>query len=171
MIVLDVELTAKNIIEELGHLIDGSLQGLSFCLPKIYGPYKQPTRNISHLHGIAWSSGKLDYDKLFALFYDKKFMNAEVFAKGFEKCRPLTRLLGQNVEILEDYACSKFKISLEKEKRTVRGPALVTLRDTKQGFTVPRGKQKCMENGLCIIQILQFCTSLMYLCLLLIQFF
>ena len=33
-------------------------------------------------------------------------------------------------------------------KRTVRGSALVTLSDKKQGFTVPRGKQKCMENGL-----------------------
>ena len=29
-------------------------------------------------------------------------MNAEVFAKGLEKCRQLTRLLGQNVENLDD---------------------------------------------------------------------
>ena len=42
----------------------------------------------------------------------------------------------------------KFKIFSE---RTVDGSALVTLSDTKQGFTVPRGKQKCMENGLCNI--------------------
>ena len=33
-------------------------------------------------------------------------------------------------------------------KRTVRGSALVTLSDTKQGFTVPRGKQSYMEIGL-----------------------
>ena len=33
-------------------------------------------------------------------------------------------------------------------KRTVRGSDLVTLSDTKQGFTVPRGKQKCMEKVL-----------------------
>ena len=32
-------------------------------------------------------------------------------------------------------------------KRTVCGSALVTLSDTKQSFTVPRGKQMCMENG------------------------
>ena len=32
-------------------------------------------------------------------------MNAEVFAKGLEKCRLLTNLLGQNVEILDDYGC------------------------------------------------------------------
>ena len=36
-------------------------------------------------------------------------MNAEVFAKGLEKCRLLTRLLGQNVEILDDYACPKIQ--------------------------------------------------------------
>ena len=32
-------------------------------------------------------------------------MNAEVFAKGFEKCRLLSTLLGQNVENLDDYGC------------------------------------------------------------------
>ena len=53
------------------------------------------TWNTSHLHGIAWSSGKLDYEKLFAVFYDIKVMNAEVFAKGPEKCRLLTTFLGQ----------------------------------------------------------------------------
>ena len=57
----------------------------------------------------AWSSGKLEYEKLFAVFYDIKVMNAEVFAKGFEKCRLLTRLLGQNVENLDDYGCPKIQ--------------------------------------------------------------
>ena len=59
----------------------------------------------------------------------------------------------------------KFKIS---SKQTVFGSALVTLSDTKQGFTVPRGKRRCMENGLC--SICKFCTCLLYLCLLLIYF-
>ena len=36
-------------------------------------------------------------------------MNAKVFAKGFEKCRLLTRLLGQNEENLDDYGCSKVR--------------------------------------------------------------
>ena len=36
-------------------------------------------------------------------------MNAEVFAKGLEKCRLLTKLLGQNVENLDDYGCPKFQ--------------------------------------------------------------
>ena len=36
-------------------------------------------------------------------------MKAEVFAKGFEKCRLLTRLLGQNVENLDDYVCPKIQ--------------------------------------------------------------
>ena len=33
-------------------------------------------------------------------------------------------------------------------KRTVRGSALVTPSDKKQGFTKPRGKKRCKENGL-----------------------
>ena len=45
----------------------------------------------------------------------------------------------------------KLKILLENEKQTVRGSARVTLFDRKQGFTVPRGKQKCMEARVCNI--------------------
>ena len=105
LFVLDIELTEKNIIKELGFYNDGSLQGFSFCPPKTFKPNKQTSWNTKHLHGIAWSSGKLDYEKLFAVFNDIKVMNAEVFAKGLEKCRLLTRLLGQNVENLDDNGC------------------------------------------------------------------
>ena len=96
-LVLDIELTDRNIIKNWD-FIDGSFQGFSFSPPKTFKPNKRTTWNTSHLHGIAWSSGKLDYDKLFADFYDIKIMNAEVFAKEPEKCRLLTSLRGQNVE-------------------------------------------------------------------------
>ena len=66
--VLDIELTDKNIFNELGLFIDGFLQGFSFCPPKAFKPNKQTTWNTRHLHGIAWSSGTLDYEKLFAVF-------------------------------------------------------------------------------------------------------
>ena len=108
-IVLDIEVTEKNIIKELGLFIDGPVQGFLFCPPKTFKPNKQTLWNTKHLHGIAWSSGKLDYDKLFAVFYDIKVMNAEVFAKGLEKCRLLTTFLGQNVENLDDYGCPKLQ--------------------------------------------------------------
>ena len=81
LVVLDIELTKKNIITEVGFFIDGSLQGFSICPPKTFKPNKQTTWNTSHLHGIAWSGGKLDYEKLFAVFYDVTVMNAKVFAK------------------------------------------------------------------------------------------
>ena len=81
LIVLDIELTEKNIFEELGLFIDGSLEGFSFCPPKAFKLNKQTSSNTKYLHGFAWSSGKLDYEKLFAVFYDIKVMNAEVFAK------------------------------------------------------------------------------------------
>ena len=108
-IVLDIELTEKNIIKELGLYIDGSVQGFSFCPPKSFKPNTKTTWNTSHLHGIAWSSGKMDYEKLFAVFYDILVMNAEVFAEGFEKCRLLTNLLGRNVEKLDDYGCPRIQ--------------------------------------------------------------
>ena len=165
-IVLDIELTDKNIIKELGLFIDGSVQGLSFFPPKTFKPKKQTTWNTNHLHGNAWSSGKLDYDKLFAVFYDIKVMNAKVFAKRFERCRLLPPFSDKMYKIWMTMVAQKFKIL---SKRTVCATALVTLYDIKQGFPRPRGKQRCMEKGLC--NICKFCTCLLCLCLLLIYFF
>ena len=110
LIVLDIELTEKIIIKELGLYIDGSVQGFSLCPPKTFKPNKQTTWNTSHLDGISWTSGKFEYEKLFAVFYDIKLMNAEVFAKRLEKCRLLTNLLGRNVENLDDYGCPKIQV-------------------------------------------------------------
>ena len=88
-------------------------------------------------------------------------MNAELFAKGLEKCRLLTRLRGQNVENLDDYGCPKIKMLLEK-KRIVRGSALATLSDTKQGFTAERkGKlygEWAMQHLLTFVRFLCICV-------------
>ena len=56
-IVLDIELSEKNLTKELVLFIDGCLQGFSFCPPETFTPNKQSTWNTSHLHGIVWSSG------------------------------------------------------------------------------------------------------------------
>ena len=117
LIVLDIELTEKEFLQELGLYNDGSQQRLSFCPPKTRKPNEKTTWNTSHLHGIAWSTGKLLYDKFFAVFYDMKVLNAEVFPKGLGKCRLLTRLLGQNVESLDDYGCPKIQ-KLVGERKT-----------------------------------------------------
>ena len=60
----------------------------------------------------------------------------------------------------------KFKIM---SNWTIRGSALVTLSDTEQGFTVPRGKERCTENRLCnfckflyVIILFVFTTKLIF---------
>ena len=115
LIELDIGLTEKNIIEELGLYIDGSLQGFSFCPPKTFKPTEQTTWSTSQLHGIAWSRGKLDYENVFAVFYDIKVLNAEVLGKGLEKRRLLTNLLGRNVENLDDYGCPKIQDLVKRD--------------------------------------------------------
>ena len=42
-------------------------------------------------------------------------MNAEMFAKGLEKCRLLTRLLEQKVEILDDHVCPKNQVLVKTD--------------------------------------------------------
>ena len=59
-------------------------------------------------------------------------MNAELFAKRLEMCRLLNRFLEKFVEFWTTMAAQKFMILLEKEKRTVRESAPVTLSDTKK---------------------------------------
>ena len=85
LIVLGIELIEKNVIKELGLYIDGSVQGFSFCPSKTFKHNRQTTLNTSHQHGNAWSSGKLEYETLFAVLYDIKVVTEEVFAKGSEK--------------------------------------------------------------------------------------
>ena len=46
-------------------------------------------------------------------------MNAEVFAKGLEKCRLLTNLLGQNVENLDDYGCPKIQDLVKTDSSSI----------------------------------------------------
>ena len=87
-------------------------------------------------------------------------MNAEVSAKGLEKCRLLTNLLVQNVEILDDYGCPKIQDLVKTDS------LWICSNYPFKGFIVPREIQRCMENGLC--NICKLCTCLMYLCLLLI---
>ena len=72
LIVLDIELTEKNIIKKLGLHNDGSLQEFSFCPPTTCKANKQTKCITRHPHEIACSCGKIDYDKLFAIFYDIK---------------------------------------------------------------------------------------------------
>ena len=71
-IVLDIELTEKNIIKELVLYIDGSLQEFSFCPSKPFKPNKQATWNTSHVHGFAWSGGKLFMMSCFLSFRAKR---------------------------------------------------------------------------------------------------
>ena len=58
LIALDIELTEKNIIKELGLFIDGSLRGFSFCPPKTLNLInrRHATQNIyMELRGVVES--------------------------------------------------------------------------------------------------------------------
>ena len=163
LIVLVIELIEKDIIKGLGLYIDGFLQGFSFCPPKICNPNKQTTWNSSHLLEFAWSSGKLDYDNLSAVFYDINVMNAEVFAKGLKKRRLLTGLLGQNVENLNDYCCPKFQ-DLVGEGKT-DSSWICSSYPFRNKTRLHCAQKKAKVYGEWAMQI--FCTCFLCLCLLL----
>ena len=120
LILVDVELNQRNLLGELGLLFDSSVQGFSFCQPRNYKRNKQTTWNINHLHGLAWSSGKIEFDKFSDVFHDINTLNAEVFVKGLEKCKLASRPFGQTVENLFDYGFPKIQdLIVAEEKRNV----------------------------------------------------
>ena len=90
-------------------------------------------------------------------------MNVEVFAKGLEKSRLLTNLLGRNVENLDDYGCPK-------NSRSCQNGQFVDLLQlpfpTQNKAPLCREKSKGVSRMLC--NICKFCTCLLYFCLLLI---
>ena len=49
-------------------------------------------------------------------FRDKNTMNAEDFVEGHEKCNFVSRLLGQNVENLDDFGCPKIQCFIVAEE-------------------------------------------------------
>ena len=153
-IVLDIELTEKNKIKEWGLYIDGSVQGFSFCPPKSFKPNKQTTWNTSHLHRIVWSSRKVDYQKLFAVFYDIRITNAEVFAKGLEKCRLLTNLLGRKIENLDDYGCPKIQDLVKTDSSWI-----CSSYPFRQKTRLHCAERRAKQTGLC--NIFKFGTCLL----------
>ena len=60
----------------------------------------------------------------------------------------------------------KFKVLLEKEKRTFRGSALVTLSDTNKASVCREESKGVWRMG--YATFVYFCTCLLYLCFLLI---
>ena len=38
--------------------------------------------------------GAVEYDEIFEVFHDINIAKAEVYVKDFEKCKPVSRLLG-----------------------------------------------------------------------------
>ena len=88
-------------------------------------------------------------------------MNAEVFAKGLEKCRLLTRLLGQIVEILIDYGCPKIQDLAKTDSLWICSS--YPFRHKTRLHCAERKAKVYGEGAIC-----KFCTCLLSLRLLLI---
>ena len=78
-------------------------------------------------------------------------MNAEVFAKGLEKCRMLTNLLGQNVENLDDYGCPKIQDLVKTDSLWICSSYLFGHKTR-----LHCAERKAMEYGEWVMQHLQF---------------
>ena len=57
------------------------------------------------MHGINWDSDVHDYSELETIIKDTNTQNVEYFAKGTEKCKILSKLLGRRVENLDNFNC------------------------------------------------------------------
>ena len=106
--------------------------------------------------------------KLFAVFYDIKVMNAEVFAKGLKECRLLTRLRGQNLENFDEYDCPKSQDLVGEGKTDISW--ICFSYPFRHKTSLHRAERKTKVYGEWAIHHIKlcFCTCLLYLSFLLI---
>ena len=102
LILVEIELNQGVILEELGFFL------LMVLYKYFQFVHQKSTNQINKQHGALIvcmalrGSGKFVYDNFFDVIHDINITNAEVFVKGLEKCEHASRLLGQNVENLDD---------------------------------------------------------------------
>ena len=94
--------------------------------------------------------------------HDIKILNAEVFAKGLEKCRLLTNLLGRNVESLDDYGYPKIQDLVKTDSSWICSSYPFR---HKTGLHSAERKNKGVRR-MGYAKFVSFCTFLLYLCLL-----
>ena len=83
-IVLDIDLTFKNVIKDLGFLLTAMFRASPFVLQKKYKHTKQAFWCTRILHGLVWKSRSLDYNELQNVLPED--LMAEYFGKQTEKC-------------------------------------------------------------------------------------
>ena len=93
-------------------------------------------------------------------------MNEELFAKGLENLRMLTRLLGENVENFDDYGCPKIRDLVKMDSSWIWYP----FRHKARLHCVCREECKGVWR-MGYATLVFFCTCLLCLCLLLTYFF
>ena len=94
-------------VKELGVFKVGIVLGYSFPPLKDCKPIFQAKWITKNLHGINWNSGKLEYTKLSSTIQQHCSPTTAYFAKGIEKCNPLSNYLCKDVENLDDLGCPK----------------------------------------------------------------
>ena len=111
--VLDIELADRNVMKELGVLIEGKVREYSFRSPKNYKLTKQAFWCTRNLHGIVRNSGRLVYSELPNLL--PRNVNGVYFAKGTEKCKLLASLMDKEAENLDDQVCPRAQNVVDEE--------------------------------------------------------
>ena len=94
LVVFDIECIENNIVKELGIYENGTILSFSFLPPKNFKPTQQSHWCTQKLHGINWNAGLYSYEELESLIQSVMFPNTEYFAKGREKCKIISDLLG-----------------------------------------------------------------------------
>ena len=91
-------------------------------------------------------------------------MNAEVFAKGFEKCRLLKRLLGPNVENSDDYGCPKIQELVGEGK--ANSSWICYSYPFRHKTRLHCASKSVWRQGCATFKFVNFFTCVLYLCLL-----
>ena len=116
---MDIECIENKIVKKLGVYKDGQTVGYSFLPPKKLKPTSQSSWLTKNLHGISWSSGYKKYTEFEKTLKNLEATETEFFAKGYEKCKILSKFLETKIINLDDYSCPKFQFLILKVEEYV----------------------------------------------------
>ena len=150
-IVLDIEFEDLNNIKELGVVTDWNVQGFSFRAQEKYKPTKRAFWCKRNLHRIVSNSGCLDYSEFPNIVPSD--VKSEYFAGTTAKCKILDRLLGKEVENMDDHRCPKSRDLFDEEMWICSN---YTSRHKTTLHCLESAKQNCSVTGQCSIQSCTF---------------
>jgi len=93
----------ETVLKEVSVAAENVIDTFRFLPPYSMNPHSSPTS------GLSWEDGLIPYSSLFQALTEATTNYAHLYAKGDDKCKLLTDMLGRPVQNLDSFGCPSRK--------------------------------------------------------------